>query len=256
MQPPQPRGLLRIEAALQRRNLRQRRAQRQHVPRIRRAQRHLCQQPFHIENAAELFAQFGAQDGLLQELPHGVETQLDLRAVHRGPQQPLAQQPAAHAGERGIEHRQHRGPLRAANRSRVRREDRLQQFQVAHRDRVQHHAIGAVVIGRAVQVVERGALRVAQIVQDGARRAHRGGVSAEAAAIQRRQLEVLAQRAAGVVVGEDPVLQFRAHEPRSRPLRSRQQRQVRRGQHLARAKLFQRPGHLGRVHIGGAEFAG
>ena len=55
------------------------------------------------------------------------------------------------------------------------REQRLDQFQVAHRHRVEHHGIGAVVEGGPVQVIERGALRLAQVVQDGARRAHRRG---------------------------------------------------------------------------------
>ena len=49
-------------------------------------------------------------------------------------------------------------------------------------------------------MVERGALRVAQVVQDGAGRAHGGGPVGQAAAIQREQLEVIAQRAVGVIV--------------------------------------------------------
>ena len=187
--------------------------------------------------------------------PTRVEPLLDFGAVHRGPQQALAQQAAAHAGERLVERAQHGGLLlRAAG---VGGEQRLDQFQVAHRDGVEHHGIGAVVVGGAVQVVERGALGIAQVVQDGAGGAHGGGAVGQAAAIERQQLEVVAQRAVGVILGEDPLFQLGAHEARRAAERSSagEQRQIAGKQHLARAQLFQRAGHLGRVQFGHAEFA-
>ena len=73
------------------------------------------------------------------------------------------------------------------------------QFQVADGDGVEHHGIGAVVVGGAVEVVERGALGVAEVVQDGAGGADGGGAVGEAAAIEREQLEVVAQGAVGVI---------------------------------------------------------
>ena len=75
----------------------------------------------------------------------------------------------------------------AALRGGVGGEQRLDQFQVAHGDGVEHHGLGAVVEGGAVEVVERGALGVAQIVQDGAGGGDGGGAVGEAAAIEREQ---------------------------------------------------------------------
>ncbi len=54
----------------------------------------------------------------------------------------------------------------------------LDKFQIAHRDGVEHHAVGAIVEGGAVQVLEGGALRLAQVVEDGAGGANGGGRSA------------------------------------------------------------------------------
>ena len=65
--------------------------------------RDLGQQALEIENAAQLLAQFGAQDGLLQQLAYRVQAAFDLRAVERRTQQALAQQASAHAGRGLIE---------------------------------------------------------------------------------------------------------------------------------------------------------
>ena len=194
VQRAQARGLLRIEAAFQRGNLFERAAQRQHIARTGRSQRHLGQQPLEIENAAQLLAQFGAQDGLLQQFAHRVEALLDFRAVHGGPQQALPQQPAAHAGEGLVEHRQHGGLLLRAAASAAKSGSTSSRLRTV--TRVQHHGIGAVVISGPVQVVERGALRVAQVVENGAGGAHRRRPVGQSAAIQREQLEMIAQRAA------------------------------------------------------------
>ena len=202
----------------------------------------------------ELLAQFGAQDGLLPQFADGVEALFDFGAIHRRAQQALAQQAAAHAGEGLIEHAEHGGlRLRAPG---IGGEDRLDQFQIAHGDGVEHHGIGAVVVGRAVEMVERGALRVAQVVQDGAGGADGGGAIGEAAAIEREQLEVIAQGAVGVVVGEDPVFEFGAHEARAGAFFAGEQGQVAGKEHFARAQVFERAGHFGGLHVGDLEFAG
>ena len=107
VQVAQARGLLGVEAAFERGDLFQRAAQREQVARAGRAERDLGEQAFQIENAGELLAQFGAQDGLLAQFAHRVEALLDLGAVHRRAQQALAQQAAAHAGQRLIEHAEH-----------------------------------------------------------------------------------------------------------------------------------------------------
>ncbi len=134
------------------------------------------------------------------------------------------------------------------------REERLHQFQVAHRDGVEHHAVGAVVKGGPVEVVERGALRVAQVVQDGAGGAHRGVRGWPGRSHRAKQLEMVAQRAVGVVEAEDPVFEFGAQEARGGALAG-EQRQIGREQHFARAQVFERAGHFAGVHFGDAELA-
>ena len=59
-----------------------------------------------------------------------------------------------------IQHVDQRGFLAFAG------EQRLQQFEIADGDGVQNHRFAAVVIGGAVQMIERGFLRVAQIMQN------------------------------------------------------------------------------------------
>ena len=67
---------------------------------------------------ASCFAQFGAQDGLLQQFAYGVEALLDFGAVHGGAQEALAQEAAAHAGEGLIENGQDGGLARRRLRQR------------------------------------------------------------------------------------------------------------------------------------------
>ena len=116
--------------------------------------------------------------------------------------------------------------------------------------------IGAVVEGGPVQVVERGALRVAQVVQDGAGGADRGGPVGQPAAIEREQLEVIAQRAVGVIVGEDPVFELGADEARGRrfsPVSSGRSP----GKSTSRApRCSSAPATSAGVHFGDAELAG
>ena len=104
-------------------------------------------------------------------------------------------------------------------------------------------------------MLERGALGVAQIVQDGAGGAHGGVAIRQAAAIQREKLEVVAQRAVGVVEAEDPVFEFRAQEARGRTFAG-QQRQIGRKQDFARAQVFERAGNFAGFQFGDAELAG
>ncbi len=161
------------------------------------ADRDFGEQALHIEDAGELLAEFGAQDGFALEIGHGIEARFDFGAIERGTQQPLAQQPAAHAGGGLVEDADQGGAFA--------REDGLEQFEIADGDGVEHHGFGAVVERRAVEVIERGALGVAQVVENGAGGRDRGAFTGEAAAIEREQSEVLAEGAVGVVEGEDPV---------------------------------------------------
>ena len=105
-------------------------------------------------------------------------------------------------------------------------------------------------------MIERGALRIAQVVQDRAGRADRRRPVGEPAAIEREQLEVIAQRAVGVVVGEDPVFEFGAGEARPGAIFAAEQRQIAGKQHLARAQVFERARHFRGRHFGDPELAG
>ena len=114
-------GALGFEGRLQRGDLFERAAERQHVARIGDAHGDLGQQALDVENAAELLAQFGAQDGLLEQFADGIEAAFDFRAVERGTQQALAQQAAAHAGRGLIEDVEQRGVACARRRTAARR---------------------------------------------------------------------------------------------------------------------------------------
>ena len=137
-------------------------------------------------------------------------------------------------------------------------EERLDQLEIAHRHRVQDHRLGAVEVRRAIEVIERGALCVAQVMEDRSGGADGGRPVGEAHAIEREQLEVIAQRAVGVVLGEDPLFEFGAHEARrgARGVVAGEQRQIAREEDFARAQLLQRAGHFARVELRHAKFAG
>jgi hypothetical protein len=100
---PETLGLPGFEAGLQPGNPVQRAPESQHVARPRRAERDPGEQPLDVENVSQTLPQFGAQNGLLQELAHRVQPLADLGRVHRGPQQSLAKQPASHARKRSVQ---------------------------------------------------------------------------------------------------------------------------------------------------------
>ena len=132
---------------------------------------------------------------------HRVQPRLDLFELQARPQQSRAQHSAAHAGAGLIQHMNQRRLAAFA------REQRLQQLQIPHRDRVQNHRLRAIVERRPVQMIQRRFLRVPQIVQDRARRGNRQRLASQAAAIQRQQAKMFAQRAVGIIQAEDPVLE-------------------------------------------------
>src|ERR1035438_10827975 len=85
-------------------------------------------------------------------------------------------------------------------------------------------------------MVEGGALGLAEVVEDGTGGADGGGVASEAAAIEREQLEVIAQGAVRVIVGEDPVFEFGAHEGRAGAFLAGEEWQVAGGEGFAGAE--------------------
>ena len=203
------------------------------VARPRAGDHYLRQKPLDIENRPEQFTQFGAQNRFAYEVSHGVEPRLDFRLVERRTQQSLAHEPAAHAGSRLVEDGDERCAAIVAGRG----EDRFEQFQIPHRNGVEHHVLRTVEMARRIEVIERGALCVAKVME------HRSGggngtrAAGESAAIERMQAEVFAQNAVCVVGGEDPVFKFGGHPA---PLvRLRKQRVLGGDQDFARADAFE-----------------
>ena len=90
----------------------------------------------------------------------GIEARFDFGDVDRRRKQTAAQQAAAHAGAGAVEHVKQRRFLGFAG------EQRLDQFQIADGGGVQHQRVGAVVKRRPLEMIERGALGIAEIVEN------------------------------------------------------------------------------------------
>src|SRR5581483_5634561 len=116
-------------------------------------------------------------------------------------QQPLAKQTAAHPSAGLIQNANQRGVVALDG------EQRLQQFEVAHGGCVEHPGLAAVVPGGAIEMIECGFLRVAQIMQDGPSGGDGQRLVVKSAAIERQQMEMIAQKALAVIEAEDPVVE-------------------------------------------------
>ncbi|MCY1226471.1 hypothetical protein D9M72_387000 [compost metagenome] len=169
----------------------QRIAQRGQVARARAQQRQARGDALDIGQPAQRGAQrIGAlvdqrADGLLPGLRHGRVAQ---RMV-----QPVAQRAAAHRGAAGIQQREQRRRLAAAQ--------RLGQFQVAARGRIQAKVFRLALDLQALHVAQRLALRSGGVVQQRAGRAQRGTQPGTAERVQAGHAQLLAQPArAGVLV--------------------------------------------------------
>src|SRR5579863_2774165 len=84
---------------------------------------------------------------------------------------------------------------------------RLEQLEIADGDRIQNHRVAAVVKGGAIKMIERGLLRLAQVVKNCTSGRDCQRLAAQAAAIEREQAEMVAQGAVGVVEAEDPIVE-------------------------------------------------
>ena len=67
---------------------------------------------------------------------------------------------------------------------------------------------------------------------------------------------MIAQGAVGVIVGEDPVFEFGAHEARAGAFLADEEGQVGGEKDFARAQVFERSGNFGGLHVGDLELAG
>src|SRR5438094_9227131 len=86
----------RREELLQHRKLRERLPQRNQFARRRKAQGDAAGEPFEIEDALELLANFTANNGLLDEVCDGIKTVLNGLYLNERPEKPGAQLTRAH----------------------------------------------------------------------------------------------------------------------------------------------------------------
>ena len=91
------------EEIFEHRKLRERFAQGDEFARRGQAERDAAGEALEIEDAAELFADFVAHDGLLDELRDGVEARFDGVAIDQRAQNPGAKQTRAHACDGDVE---------------------------------------------------------------------------------------------------------------------------------------------------------
>ncbi len=96
--------------------------------------RHPAEQPLEIKHARERFAQLLAGDGLLYLLFHRVQPPINFALIETRPQHPGPQQALAHGGDGGIERAEERHSGISSG------EQGLNQFEVPHRDRIEHQA--------------------------------------------------------------------------------------------------------------------
>ncbi len=190
-----------------------------------------------------MLAQVRAQDRGAAQLLNGVKSSFDLGHIDRRREQAAAKQAAAHAGAGAVEHVEQRRFLGLA------REQRLDQFQIADGSRIENERVSAVIKSRPLQVIERGALGIAEIVQDRGGGAGCQRMGLEAAAVEREQMEVIAQAARGVIGREDPGVHigFEAGKGIGRSFRN---------ERFACVQSFKRRANLGGVDLGGAKLAG
>ena len=177
-------GRGRGERWLQQRHLCQSAAEGEQVAGVRGPDRDTREQAFQILNPAENLAQLRALDSRAPEPLDGIEPGFDFHAIERGPQQAATQQAASHSGERLVEHtEQGRVPAPVE----VGGKQRFYELEIANRHRVEQHGRGPVEPGRTVQMGERGALRVAEVVEQSAGGSDGQRTPGETAAIQGQQ---------------------------------------------------------------------
>ena len=131
--------------------LRERFAKRDEFARRRKAERDAAGEAFEIEDAAKLFADFAADDGLLDELRDGAEARFDGFAVDQRAQNPGAQQTRAHAGDGDVEGGEQRGRAAAAG---FLVEDGIDEFEIADGDGIEDERVVLLVVADAIEVAQ------------------------------------------------------------------------------------------------------
>ncbi len=109
-------------------------AQRDEFARRCQAERDAACEAFEIEDASELFADFAADYGLLDELRDGAVTRFDGFAIDERAKEPRAHQTRAHACDRHVERGEQRRRSAAAG---FFVEDRIDEFEIANGDGIE-----------------------------------------------------------------------------------------------------------------------
>ena len=144
----------------------------------------------------ERLAQLGPLGRAERELFDRVEPVLDPLERDQRPQQPRAQEPPAHRRHRAIDFVQERSRAPAVG--------RVDDLEVAERSRVDEETVGAGAKGDLADVGEIGLLRVAQVVDEGARGANRSWPILEAKPEQALRAQLLEQGPARRFLVERP----------------------------------------------------
>ena len=155
---PDERRLQLVEQHAHARHGRDRLPQRDEVARTGGAERGARDEALDVVHRLERVAQLRALGRAERELLDGVEPILDPLERDERPQQPRAQQPAAHRRHRAIDLVQQRSGAAAVG--------GFDDLEVPQRGRIDEQAVGAGAEGDLADVREVGLLRVAQVVHE------------------------------------------------------------------------------------------
>ena len=250
---PDQRRRHRLEHQPDARDRGQRLAQRDQVARAGRADRHAADEPLEIVDGAQRVAQAAALGRLEGELLDGVEAILDPLERGQRAHQPGAQPARAHHRLRPIEHGQQRAVAAALG--------ALEDLEVAERHRIDQQAVLPLAPADGADVGEVDLLRVAQVLDQRAGGARRGGMAVQPEGVQAAGAQLVAQRLRGAIDAERPLVERRDGDAEARDLGQQRHRlDALRHDHLARAQhaelLVQRLASVGAGVLRGQELAG
>ncbi len=156
------------------------------------------QQPLDIVDPLQLVAQAGPPATFTHELLDRIQSRVDRGAVRQRRGDPVGQQAGAHGVRGPVDHGQQRAFAASVA-------ERPGDFQAAASRFVDLQELAYSVGNQPVEVVEGRALRFQQVVQDGARGAHGGGVSGrESESFQAVGFKELGQAGLGRLMGKRP----------------------------------------------------
>ncbi len=193
------------------RHHRERRAQAGEVARAGRGQRDARHHALEILDALERVAHLGPIGRADGEFLHRVQPIANALQHHQRTEQPGAQQPAAHRGDRAIDLMEQRALAAAVH--------RLDHLQVLQRGRIDQQRVAGVLQPDAADVRELGFLRIPQVTHQRAGRGHRGGAAFEPEAVEAAHAQLVEQRLPGALEIEVPAVHLGDRQFEARDLR-------------------------------------